>query len=184
MSCVKKNVLVCAIVLTGVYSCAFALLGGPALQLPTWYLLSLAGTLLYLSLEDFRVLSFPVGAVAILAVLSCLGMWMLNAIVWHNVLAALVSFCLFVGVDRILRQDPKTPSLGLGDSLFIACAALLLGPLGAIQVIFIASFTGLAWALLVARLMGHSMHAPVPFVLALSLGVWVTLLEPALIHWP
>ena len=151
------------------------------IQVPLPVLLALAGLLIWISVEDVASLSFPITSVLLLSgVCTAIALW-LGVPLWLHCAAAAGYFALFATVDRVLRPSSDTPALGLGDSLLIACGALLLGPIEPIQVILLASVAGLFWVVAARLVLNRPWRAPLPFGLFLSLGIWITFLEPGLI---
>ena len=167
--------------LCGLYCGAFLMLDGSAIRAPLWAIAALGALLIFISIEDLRRLSFPLGSIIALAGICGVLAWYTSPTLWAHGLAAVIYGGLFVGVDRLLRKGPDTPALGLGDSLLIGCGGLLLGYTGPIQAILMASLGGLAWLCLGALLWKRPLRSPVPFGLFLSLGIWLTFLEPGLI---
>ena len=155
---------------------------GSMVRAPLWAMLSLAATLIWISVEDVARLSFPIASVVILAGLCAAIAFWHGLPLWLHCAAAVGYAAFFAGLDWFLRKKPDSPALGLGDSLLIGCGAILLGPSEPIQVILLASVSGLLWIGLTKAAGHRPWRAPLPFGLFLSLGIWVTFLEPCLLY--
>lgn len=164
-----------------VYIATYWVFDGAAIRAPQALVAFLGCILIWISVEDARTLTFPIWAIAALAVTAAVLAIQLDASIWHHCSAAVVYTLLFVGIDHVLRPEPETPALGLGDSLLIGCGALLLGPLQPIQTILVASIAGLLWTLFARLVFNRPWRAPLPFGLFLGFGIWLTFLEPQLI---
>ncbi|MCV6592298.1 MAG: A24 family peptidase [Silicimonas sp.] len=162
------------------YLAAYLGLDGTMVRIPGFLALVLAAALIWISIEDHRHQSFPLLALAGLAVVCILLVIWLGASPVRHLLAALIYGACLIGLSAGMQHLMDRVALGLGDIGLILCAAILLGPLATIQVILLASVAALVWLGLRRILLGTSPRAALAFGPFLCLAIWITFLEPGL----
>ena len=135
----------------------------------------LGWVLLTLAVIDWRHFLLPDSLTLPLIAGGLLVVWYLNpeSLVDHGIGAA-AGFLLLVIVATAYRRLRKREGIGLGDAKLLASAGAWLGWQGLSSVVLIAAATGLAGALLQARLAGQlDAKRPVPFGSYLAGGFWL-----------
>ncbi|MEL6520405.1 MAG: hypothetical protein AAFQ66_05550 [Pseudomonadota bacterium] len=170
-----------AMALGSLYLATYWIFDGAMLRAPDLLVLSLALSLIWLSIEDIGHLSFSVGGLCLFSAICLVLLFSLDGDVRMHLLAAMFYGLFFVALDWLFQRRMGRTALGLGDSVLIAGAGLLLGLSGPIQVILVASVGALVWIGGRELLIKGSLRTALPFGPFLAFGIWLTLLEPSLI---
>ncbi len=146
---------------------------------PLWVTCLLGWTLLALALIDARHLELPDLLTLPLIPAGLLMAWLLapEAVLAH-VIGAAAGFLFLAGLALAYRRLRGREGLGLGDAKLLAAAGAWLGWQGLPSVILIAAASGLAGALVQARLGrgesgGLDAGRPLPFGPYLAAGFWL-----------
>lgn len=135
----------------------------------------LGWTLLALSLIDARHfilpdrLTLPLGAAGLMVTIMVDQSQFAD-----HLAAALIGFAVLALVDSLYRRLRGRDGLGLGDAKLLAAGGAWVGLGGLTGIILIASFSGLAWALVQGGLRRQfSSRMRIAFGPFLALGIWI-----------
>jgi len=160
----------------------FALFGAPFVQ--PLYVLAVGWTLLILAAIDLKTFLLPdTGTLGL--ILAGLAVAMVDAQLvgpFEAAWGALLGFAALWAIGALYERLRGQTGLGLGDAKLMAAAGAWLGPWGLPQLLLIASWSGLLFALLL-RLSGRKLDAKtaIPFGPFLGLGFLIGLVRPWLL---
>ncbi len=149
-------------------------------EIPIVASLLLGACLIWLSVEDIRHLSFSIPALAFYWVVALVVSWFLHRLAWPYLATGLVLGAGFLALNWLFERRGGGPGLGAGDAVLVAGAGVMIGPLGAPQLVLMAALAGLV-VMGTLRSTGTKRPKLLPFGPFLAVVTWILFLEGPLI---